>query len=392
MRRRLRTLVPVVTLSPLLSLSAAQAVKRAEGPAGSVVIVEESPAVPLVDVMIVSRSGAASDPPGREGLANLAAEVARRGAAGKSRTEIDEALDALGANLEVLVDPDAVRFEGRVLARNLSPFLRLVAGVILRPAFEKETVAQTRREVLAQIDEQRSDDRSLCARFFDRRLYGEHPYGQPADGTAKSLARMRPADLEAHFRTSFVGKNMIFAAAGAVGLAEFREAVAGAFRGLQEGPPPPAPALAEPKRESGWRLEIVDKPDRQQTQIMFGHPGLPGSHPDFLPLALGLASFGGRAMKATLMDEVRTKRGLAYGAYMGATSRRGPGPIQGWVYTSRARTVTTLKLVLRLYKQLAAQGVPEERLRFFQGYLAGSFASDMDDPAVARRALGLAAQ
>ena len=92
---------------------------------------------------------------------------------------------------------------------------------------------------------------------------------------------------------------------------------------------------------------------------MFGHPTLPASHPDRIPLALALATFGGRGMTATLMDEVRTKRGLAYGAYMSLASRRGPGAVRGWVFTSVKRTVTTLKLVLRLYRQLRKEGIAD---------------------------------
>jgi predicted Zn-dependent peptidase len=73
-----------------------------------------------------------------------------------------------------------------VLARNLQPFLKILADIVLRPDFKAAEFTRTRREILAQLDEMRNDDRSLCARFFERRLYGDHPYGRAADGTAKS--------------------------------------------------------------------------------------------------------------------------------------------------------------------------------------------------------------
>src|SRR5205085_1714120 len=38
------------------------------------------------------------------------------------------------------------------------------------------------------------------------------------------------------------------------------------------------------------------------------------------------------------------------------------------------------RLVLRLYRRLMREGVPPERLRFFQSFLAGVYASDMDAP------------
>ena len=353
---------------------------RGAGPAGSVLLVDESHAVPLVHVVVAARTGSASDPRHHEGLANLAGELARRGAAGRPREAIDEALDALGASLDVLVDPDSVRLTGQVLSRNLEPFLNLVADIVLRPDFKAAEFERTRREILAQIDETRNDDRSVCARFFLRRLYGDHPYGRAADGTEKSLQRLRREDAQEQFRRAFVGKNMIFAASGDVTPESFRVRVAAAFSGLRPGPGTAPPAVRPPAPPEGWRIQIVDKPDRSQTQIMFGHPAPPAAHPDFVPLTLALAAFGGRGMRSTLMDEVRTKRGLAYGAYLGLLPHRGPSAVRGWVFTGADRTVTTLKLVLRLYRQLMSKGLTADQVRFFQSFLIGSYASDMDTP------------
>ena len=376
MRRTSGSLI-VVLMSVLPA--AASGATRAAGPSGSIVLVDESHAVPLVHVEVAARSGSSGDPRGEEGLINLAAELARRGAAGKSREQLDEALDALGARLDVIVEADSVRLQGHVLARNLKPFLALVADVVLRPDFKPAEFNRTRREILAQLDEQRNDDRTLCARFFERRLYGDHPYGRAADGTARSLAKIRRETAQARFKAAFTGANLIFAAAGDVTPEAFQGAIKEAFAKLPAGARLTGD-IRTPLTPDGWRIQLVDKPDRQQTQIMIGHATVPASHPDFLPLALAFAAFGGRGMKATLMDEVRTRRGLAYGAYMGILPRRGPSAVRGWVFTGVERTVTTLKLVLRLYRKLMKDGVPAQRLRFFQGFVAGTYASEMDAP------------
>jgi zinc protease len=360
--------------------------RRGPGPAGSLLIVEEAPALPLVTLVVAARTGSATDPRGKEGLANLAAELARRGAASKPRAALDEAVDALGATLEADVDADSLRFVGQVLERNLDPFLALLADVLLRPDFPAAELTRTRREILADIDEARNDDRALCQRFFERRLFGDHPYGHPPEGTAKSLPRIRREDLVAHWKHTVTGPNLVFAAAGAVTLDGFRARLRKAFARLPSAPAPAQPAVPTPAKADGWRIQIVDKPDRQQAQVMLGHAAIPAAHPDRLPLLVALASFGGRGMKATLMDEVRTKRGLAYGAYMGLVQQRGPSAVRAWVSMGADRAVTTLKLVLRLYKTLRKQGITEERVRFFQNFLAGTFASDMDDPT--RRLIG----
>ncbi|HEY8923054.1 MAG TPA: hypothetical protein VIU64_01665, partial [Polyangia bacterium] len=64
------------------SAAAPARVSRGSGPAGAVLLVEENPALPLVDVIVAFRQGAGEDPRYKDGLANLAAEAARRGAGG----------------------------------------------------------------------------------------------------------------------------------------------------------------------------------------------------------------------------------------------------------------------------------------------------------------------
>jgi zinc protease len=358
-------------------------VTRTKGPGGSLLIVESNRTLPLVHVVFASRSGAAEDPRHREGLTNLAAEMALRGAGGKTREQLDAALDALGATLEVETQPDETRFEGEVLTRNLDAYLALVADVLLRPTFAPAELARTKRELVAQIEELRTDDRALCGRFFVRNVFGDHPYGHPPEGLPAALEAATAAEVSAHFKRHFVGRNLVIAAAGDVDAADFAARLARAFKGMRDlaAPPPDALELRPPVPPRGWRIQLVDKPDRQQTQLMFGHPALSAADPDYLPLMIGLAAFGGHGMNATLMNEVRTKRGLAYGAYMSLGERRGVAAAAGWVFSGTDKTVATLKLVLKLYVALMEWGVTTDQVAFFRNFLIGSHASEMDAPA-----------
>ena len=128
-------MVGVTPPAPSASLGSPGAIRR-PGPAGSLVIVEDDHSVPLVHVIVASRSGSAADPRHREGLTNLGAEWARHGAGGRSRAQLDEALDALGGTLEVHTEQDLTRFEGEVLARNLDAYLAMVADILIRPTFD----------------------------------------------------------------------------------------------------------------------------------------------------------------------------------------------------------------------------------------------------------------
>jgi zinc protease len=381
----LATLLTMATLTHSAGASAGDAterpaVVRSAGPAGSLLMVEPNHAIPLVHMVVAARGGYSTDPHKRDGLTNLAAELARRGAGKRGRAQIDAALDELGATLDVETDADSVRLVGHVLARNLDPFLAILADIVVRPQLDPAELSRTLREIAAQIDESRNDDQALCARFFVRNLYGDHPYGRPAEGTRASLEALTEAEVAAHFRKLFVGRNLVFAAAGDVEPADLAARLRRAFAGLSEAPPEKLPPLRTPVPVSGWRIQLVDKPDRQQAQIMFGHAGPPATDPDFVALQVGLAAFGGHGMTSTLMDEVRTKRGLAYGAYLNLGQRRGAGAVAGWVFSSNDKVVATLKLVLKLYLSFMEKGLDAARVSTFKAFVAGSYASEMDAP------------
>ena len=59
--------------------------------------VEESAALPFVSIAVAIRSGASTDPVGKEGLTRVMVRMLRRGCRGFLSHEIEEKIDALGA-------------------------------------------------------------------------------------------------------------------------------------------------------------------------------------------------------------------------------------------------------------------------------------------------------
>ena len=208
------------------------------------------------------------------------------------------------------------------------------------------------------------------------------PTAIPSTVSRRRSRAATAAETAAHFRHHFGGRNLIFAFSGDVDPDALAASLARTFHGLSDG----ARAAAERARAAragalkGWRIELVDKPDRQQTQLMFGHPTVRASDADYVPLQIAMAAFGGRAMSSTLMDEVRRKRGLAYGAYLILEERRGAGAAVGWVFSGTDKTVAMLKLVLNLYVTFMEKGLSPADVAFFQRFLIGSHAADMDVP------------
>jgi zinc protease len=342
------------------------------------ILVEENHDLPLARAHLTFRVGAADDAAGDDGLCNFATELMARGAGGRTRAEIDAAFDALGTSLDIASEHDGVTFEVTVLRQKLEAALALLADVILRPDFSDLEAEKLRRELRAQLDELRDEDSHLARRFFQRQLFGGHPYGRSVLGTESTFARLSPSRARAWHESALVGGNLIFGMAGAVSAGETESLWTQHFGAIPDGEVT-ATARPAPARRSGRRLVIVDKPDRTQSQILMGHPAPRWVDADFLPLQVATTAFGG-TFTARLMNEVRSKRGLSYGASARLGQGRGQRGLVVHVFPSLEQTPETVALVYRLYDEWAKDGLSDDEIAFAKGYLANSFAFNVATP------------
>ncbi len=341
-------------------------------------LVEENHDLPLVRVLVALTTGAADDPVERDGLTNFSTELMARGAGGRTRAELDAAFDALGAGLEIVTDLDGCYFEITVLRKKLDGALALLGDVLARPDFPTEEADKLRREVRAQLDELRDDDGSLARRYFQRAMYGEHPYGRTVIGSEPTLAKLDEHGARAWHKEALRTGHLMIGFAGDLDEREAESLVVRHFGSLPDGGAAPAHYPA-PRGRSGLRLTLVDKPDRTQSQILFGQPAPAWSDPDYWPLLVATTAFGG-TFTARLMNEVRSKRGLSYGASARIGRGRGPKALVAHVFPSLEQTPETLELVLRLWREWIESGISDEERSFAAGHLASSFAFNLATP------------
>jgi zinc protease len=351
----------------------------ARGASGVGVLVEASPALPIVSLTIAERTGATDDPVGREGLARLTGRLIRRTGAGLTTEELDERIDSLGAAFSVDVGHSAATFHGTVIARSLDQFADLVVDVLSKPSLAEEELGKLRRETLAELIDARDHDRDLGQKWFRRQLFEDHAYGRPVSGTATSIATVTHADVAAQFQRTVCAKNLVFAFAGAVDEEDARKIADRISSALPEGEPQ-TDTVPEPASKPGRRLVIVDKPERTQTQIFIGCLGTHPRDADHVSLHVGNTIFGG-TFTARLMHEVRSKRGWSYGAYSNLPYDRHRRGFSLWTFPKAADAAPCITLEIELLNKWWESGVTAKELAWAQRYLMRSHAFAIDTAA-----------
>ncbi len=335
--------------------------------------------LPLVDLQLVARTGAQHDPAGKEGALNLALRTLRRGTRARNSREIDALIDRLGGEFGASADVSSATLHAAVIRRNLPAFLDLFEEFVTGATLPEAEVAQVRREMQADIVESRDDDRTLAGRHFRRTLFAGHPYGRPTQGTVAGLDAVTGDDALAAFRRTFSRDNVFFAAAGDVSLAELAAFSDRINPGLASGPSPTT-TIEAPKPIRGRRLVIVDKPERSQTQIYIGNLGSQPRDRDQLALFVGNTIFGG-TFTARLMREIRSKRGLSYGASSRLGRDRARSSWSMSTFPAATDAARCISIQLSMLEGLLEKGVTAREVSSARAFITRGYAFERDTAA-----------
>lgn len=326
---------------------------------------------PISTVSVNLAGGQLSDPPGKEGLAFLTATMLMRGTTKRTQAQLSEDLDTMGSSLGISVGRQSTSVTGDALTRNLTDFESLVAEVLSEPSFPADELARLKRQTIAELRQVRDNDAALAKRFFVRKFYGDHVYGRPLRGTEASLERITRDDVLNFYRDHYTGDGAISGACGDLDRDRFARFVDTVTGNLPAAGHTPVAIETPMPWSSSYRLDLVDKPERSQTQVFIGHPTLDANHPDYIPLFVAHTIFGG-TFTARLSQEIREKRGWSYGAYSYLHGDRHMGTFIMRFYPAQDDTIPALEVTDQLFRTFHRDGATAQELETCKRYLINS--------------------
>ena len=269
-----------------------------------------SHAVPLVSLEFAMRGGSAQDPADKAGLGALMSGLLDEGAGDLNSQAFHRALDEKAVEMSFHCDRDHWSGRMRTLTKNLDRAAELLRLAVNAPRFDEEPFERVREHMNARLRHDANDPATLANRNWKAKSFPGHPYGQPADGTLETLARIERADLVHAAKRGIARDQLLIAVVGAINEKDAAALVDKAFADL------PAKGDLKPIPEAAFKgLGAIDRIDLDvpQSTIRFGRPALKRDDPDFIPSIVAAHVLGGSgSMTSRLFREVREKRGLAY--------------------------------------------------------------------------------
>ena len=136
------------------------------------VVTVRNPALPLVTAALVAGGGAAADPDGRAGLADLTAAVMPEGTTTRSAAEIDAAVEALGGSLSSNAERDGSSLGITVQTGQVDAALAIVADVARNARLAEEELERQRAIAIDDFTVALSDPGEVSEMAAMRALYG----------------------------------------------------------------------------------------------------------------------------------------------------------------------------------------------------------------------------
>ncbi len=367
-RRLLIGLILSLGFAP--SLSAAPLGIRTVLDNDATLLVAERPGLPMAVMSMILKTGAAVDPQGKQGLANLTAELLTRGTKNYSAQALAEELDFLGTSLSVEAGNDATTIGLTTLTKNLDRSFALLAEVVLSPTFPQDEFQRIRKEIEGRLHSNQEDPGWVAGKAFKEHLYPQHPYGRLISGQAETLARITPADIRQFHATYYRPNNAIIAVAGEITQDQIGSLLAAHFADWQAADLPDF-SWPDPPERTAQQVNL--NKEVTQANIMIGHSGIARSHPDYYAVLIMNHILGGGGFGSRLMDRIREEQGYAYsiGSYFSA--RKHPGPFTVALQTKNESAQQAIDETLAVIRHFREEGATEEELEAAKAYLINSF-------------------
>lgn len=282
--------------------------------------------LPLVQFTLRMKGGLLLEAPEKNGVANMVAEMMTKGTREKTPEELDAAIKALGASLNVYADKEAIFLRGSCVERNFPATWALAQEILLQPRWDSTEFVLVKQEVLSDLAQQKASPNSLATQYFDQLLYGEgHPLASNLLGTEASVQAITLEDLKAYYEANISPGIADFHLAGAATQTQVLAQLEGLAKAWA-GPEVQIPAFSLPEKITSPTVYFYDVPNAKQSVFRFGYLALSANDPDFYPATVMNYILGGGGFASRLTQELREGKGYTYGIRSGFDGTNIPGP------------------------------------------------------------------
>ncbi len=273
----------------------------------------ENSEVPLVQFEINMKGGLLLDDPEKVGVANLVARLMTKGTQNKTPEELEEAIEQLGADINVSANRENITISGNSLARNYAKTMELVEEIITEPRWDAKEFELTQQSIISRIKQQQANPNNIATNAYNLLIYGkDHIFSQNILGSENTVNSITIDDLKNYYAANFSPSVTNYLIVGDIS----KDAVLVSLSSLNDtwkSKEIQFPEYTMNTAPQTSQVYFFDVPDAKQSVLRFGYPALAATDKDYYPARVMNYILGGGGFASQLTQQLREGKGYTYG-------------------------------------------------------------------------------
>ncbi|MFN4255931.1 MAG: M16 family metallopeptidase [Saprospiraceae bacterium] len=308
------------------------------------------------------------------GYVELMGELLSKGTATRTKAQIDEEVDFIGASLGT----SERGVTGECLSRHSDKLLTLMSDVLLHPVFPEEELKKAKTRQASNLAQSKDNANAIAANVGAILRNGkQHPYGEIM--TEASLEKITLDQIKKHYQTYFKPNVSYLVIVGDVTKSKAEKLAKQYFGGWQRGEVPKHD-YPDPRAPEKTQVDFVHKPGAVQSVINITYPvSLRPGEPDAIRARLMNTILGGY-FNSRVNANLREGHAYTYGARTALNPNKLIGSFNATASVRNAVTDSSIIQFLYELNQLRDVKVPQKELQLVKNVLTGQFSMNLEEP------------
>jgi zinc protease len=310
-----------------------------------------------------------------KGYVDMAGQLLRAGTKNRTKQEIDEEIDFIGASLSTF----STGMFGSSLTRHKETLLSLMSDVLLNPIFPQDELEKVVEQSVSALAANENDANFMANNLISTVVYGtEHPYGEVE--TKESLENITRNHIVNYYNTWFRPNTAYLIIVGDIKTKEAKKLTKKYFKGWEKGDVP-AVTYPKPKTPAENTVAFANRDGAVQSVLAVSYPiEMQPGDPDAIKASVMNSVLGGGVFSGRLMQNLREEKAYTYGARSSLSSDKVVGHFTARTEVGNNVTDSALVEILYEMERMVEEPVDRESLDLVKNFMNGSFARSLESP------------
>ena len=316
----------------------------------------------------------------KAGLSDFTSEMIGSGTTNKSKAELDEELDYIGASF---YSSGIDGFYASSLKKHQTKLLDIVSDIIFSPSFPEEEFEKIKKQYISSLEADKSSPDAISSNISSLINYGEnHPYGELT--TEETLNNITIEDAKSLYNTYFKPNISYLIIVGDMTKKEAKKITKKYFKNWEKGDVPNI-YLNNYNKPKSTQVHFIHKEGAAQSVIKVTYPlDLKPNDKDIITSKVMNSILGG-SFSGRLNLNLREDKGFTYGARSSTYSDKFIGEFSASASVRNEVTDSAITEFLYELNQIKIDLVKNEEIELSKNYMTGTFALSLEDPKMTAR-------